>query len=329
LGLSNSQYQEIIREYEKRQRECTEENLTRYKEVYKKLPSFLLLEKEIATLSVESGKQLLEGNLDALENYKRKLRALIKEKNQLLRSGDFPDNYLNPIFICKDCMDTGYIDNQKCNCFKKATIELLYEQSNLNQILQRENFNTFSFNYYSTNYVDTKSNLNARELAEDAVFRCKNFIDNFGKLSQNIYIYGNTGVGKTFLLNCIARELIQREHSVLYFTATDLLDILVTSAFNKNDVDANNIRDLIYSCECLIIDDLGTEFTNTAIDAQLFSCINDRLLNQMPVLISSNLSLSHLRERYDDRITSRISGNYHILKLAGEDIRIKMSLPSH
>jgi len=329
LGLNNSQHQAIIREYEQRQNACREESASRYMEVCNKLPDYPLIEKEIATLSVESGKKLLHGDKDVLVKYNKELDFLIMKKNNLLKTGGFPDYYLDPIYVCNDCRDTGYIDHQKCHCFKNATINLLYKQSNLEEVLQKENFSTFSYDYYSKETIDTKSNLSARELVEDAVFGCKNFIHQFNKSFQNIYIYGNVGIGKTFLLNCIAKELLQREHSVLYFTATDLLNILITSAFNKNDLDSNNLRELIYSCECLIVDDLGTEITNSAVDTQLFICINERLQSKKPVIISSNLSLNHIRERYDERIASRISGNYQIIKIIGEDIRVQKKRMLH
>ena len=314
MGLNNWQHQTIIREYEQRQNACREEIANRYIEVCNKLPDYPLIEKEIATLSVESGKKLLHGDKDILVKYNKELDFLIAKKNNLLKTGGFLDHYLDPIYVCNDCKDTGYIDNLKCHCFKNATIRLLYKQSNLEEILQKENFDTFSYDYYSKESLED---------IEDAVYDCKNFIHHFSKTFQNIYIFGKTGVGKTFLLNCIARELIQKEHSVLYFTATDLLDILITSAFNKNDIDSNNLRELIHNCECLIIDDLGTEITNSAVDTQLFICINERLQSKKPVIISSNLSLNHVKERYDERIASRISGNYQIIKITGEDIRVK------
>jgi len=323
LGLNNSQYQAIIREYEKRQKASREEMDIRYAQVCEKLPSYPSLEQKIVALSIESGKKLLTGDIETLDEYKEELERLTREKKQLLESAKFPGNYLESIYICTDCQDTGYAEGQKCHCFKNATISLLYQQSNLKEILQRENFDTFSFDYYSTEYIDSKSNLNAKELAEDAVFRCKSFIENFDQSFQNIYIYGNIGVGKTFLLNCIARELLLREHSVLYFSASDFLDILVTSAFNKHDEVANHLRELIFGCDCLIIDDLGTEYTNAAIDSQFFTCVNERLLQKKAVIISSNLSLPHLNEKYEERITSRISGHYQILRLIGEDIRIQ------
>ena len=323
MGLTNSQYQAIIREYERRQKANREQMALRYQQVAKELPAYPQLEQEIVALSVESGKKLLTGNLNTLEDYKEKLNQLTKEKVRLLESSGFPATYLEPIYTCADCQDTGYIHDHKCHCFKNATISLIYQQSNLKEILQRENFDTFSFDYYSTEYIDSKSNLNAKELAEDAVFRCKSFIENFNKRFQNIYIYGNVGVGKTFLLNCIAKELLLKEHSVLYFSAPYFLDTLVSSAFHKHDEVSSNLRELIYSCECLIIDDLGTEYTNSAVESQFFACLNERILQKKAVIISSNLSLPNLYEKYDERITSRISGNYQILRLIGEDIRIQ------
>jgi DNA replication protein DnaC len=314
-----------MREYEKRRMATREEMAIRYARVSEKLPAYLLVEQDIAALSVGSGKKLLAGDINSLDEYKEKLNCLTQKKAQMLESAGFPDDYLEPIFTCRDCEDTGYINSHKCHCFKNLTISMLYQQSNLEEILQRENFDTFSFDYYSTNIIDPapKSKLNSRELAEDSVIACKDFINTFNNTFQNIYLYGAVGVGKTFLINCIAKELLHKEHSVLYFSASDLINILVTSAFNKHDEGAGNLRELIFSCECLMIDDLGTEFTNTAVDAQLFICINERLLNNKSVIISSNLSPDNLKEKYDERITSRITGNYQILRLIGEDIRIQ------
>jgi len=322
LGVNNAQYQAVLREYEKRQQANREQLAIRYEKVREKLPSYPELELEIATSSVANGKKLLTGELNHLDDYRKELDQLTMKKKQLLESAGFPKNYLEPIYTCADCQDTGYIHNQKCHCFKNATISLLYQQSNLEDILQRENFDTFSFDFYSETFTDT-SNRSAKEFAENAVFYCKDFIENFNTSFQNIYIYGNVGVGKTFLLNCIAKELLLRGHSVLYFSASELLNLLVTSTFNKHDVSANYLRELIFSCECLIIDDLGTEFLNTAMESQFFYCINERLLSMKSVIISSNLLPSHLNDKYEDRIASRIIGNYKTLRLIGEDIRIQ------
>lgn len=111
---------------------------------------------------------------------------------------------------------TIYVDGQKCQCFKKATVDLLYTQSNLQEILQKENFDSFSFDYYSDTIRNEATGMTARETAKDAVFKAWQFIDTFNKRFQNLFLYGNTGVGKTFLSNCIAKELIDRANCVIY-----------------------------------------------------------------------------------------------------------------
>ena len=139
-------------------------------------------------------------------------------------------------------------------------------------------------------------------------------------------IPGDVGVGKTFLSNCIAKDLIEAGFSVLYFSAPTLFNTLAQGTFDKNDADAKNMYEYIFDCDLLIIDDLGTELTNTFIASQLFTCVNERLLSKRSTLISTNLSLDTLADLYTERSFSRITSNYIMLKLIGDDIRIKKKL---
>ena len=322
MGLNNSQFQTLLREYEQQQLNNRTLMATRYEEVCNKLPEYPKLEDDIATISIQYGRKILEGNQDALSEYKYKLAILKAEKEKLLLLGGFPIDYFDPVFRCQDCQDTGFINNAKCHCFKNASIRLLYKQSNLEEVLEQENFDTYSFDFYSKEDVYENTGFSVRDINQDVVSKCKAFVHNFRQEFQNIYLYGNTGVGKTFLLNCIAKELIDKEQSVLYFTATDFFDILIKSAFDKYDVDSNSIRELIFNCDLLIIDDLGTEYINNAVTSQLFICINHRLQNNKSVVISSNLSPNKLADTYTERIGSRVVGNYLTLRLVGSDIRI-------
>ena len=134
------------------------------------------------------------------------------------------------------------------------------------------------------------------------------------------------GVGKTFLSNCISKELIESGFSVIYFSAPAFFNILAQSAFDKSDTDAQNMREYIYDCDLLVIDDLGTEYTNPFVTSQFFSCINERILGRRSTIISTNLSLDSLVDLYTERAFSRITSNYIMLKLFGDDIRIKKKL---
>ena len=230
-------------------------------------------------------------------------------------------DYLKPVYHCPDCKDTGYVNGRRCHCFEQAAINLVYTQSNLKEILERENFSTFSFDYYSADDINPATGHSSLETARDAVAKCHDFIDHFDSTFSNLYLYGDTGIGKTFLSNCIAKELLDRGHSVIYFTAFQLFDILSKGVF-KRDEEALLSHRNIFDCDLLIIDDLGTELSNSFTTSQLFLCINERILRQKSTIISTNLGMNQLADIYSERVLSRISSNYTLLKLFGADIRI-------
>ena len=326
MGLKNSQYQAIMRDYEQKQLRSRDALARHYSEVYAKSPEFQSLDESISILSVQYGKRLLNGDGHAVESLKKELAILRKQKDELLQSCGFPSDYLEPSYECPRCRDTGYIGNQKCRCFRAAASRLLYEQSNLTEILKTENFNTFSLKYYSDNYIDPRSGRSSLSVMKDALEVCKDFIRTFEQEQKNLFLYGSVGVGKTFLSNCIAKELMDAGFSVIYYSAPALFNMFAQSTFHKDDTDAQNIHNYTFDCDLLIIDDLGTEFTNSFIASQLFTCINERLLSKKSTVISTNLSLDSLADLYTERSFSRITSNYIMLKLIGDDIRIKKKL---
>ena len=245
---------------------------------------------------------------------------------KLLTSAGYPENYLEPVYECPDCKDTGYIGNEKCHCFKKAIIELLYEQSNIKKIPEDADFSNFRLDYYSRSHYDKKTGRSAREAMENTLEICRHFVDSFGTEFHNLFLYGDVGVGKTYLSTCIAKEIINREFSVIYFSAPQLFNTLAQNTFDKKDVDARNMSEYIFECDLLIIDDLGTEYTNSFIASQFFTCINERLLHRKSTIISTNLSLESLADLYTERSFSRITSSYSLLKIIGDDIRIKKKL---
>ena len=152
---------------------------------------------------------------------------------------------------------------------------------------------------------------------------CKAYVENFGREKGSILFTGSTGCGKTFLSNCIARELLRQCYSVVYLTATDMFDILSESRFGGRD--GEEVRDraaYILDCDLLIIDDLGTELINTFTASQLFYCINERLTKKLGTIISTNLALSRMQDEFTERVTSRIMSQYKVLPLLGEDLRL-------
>lgn len=327
MALTQLQYDSIMRMYEQRKFHTRDIAEARKKEIYARIPEVREIEDQISSLSVSRARRLLEGDESALASLKDELRALGKQKSQLIQQAGYPADYLEPVYTCADCKDTGYVDNHRCHCFTKAVIDLLYTQSNLQAILTEENFDTFSLKYYSINHVDPMTGRTSVENIQAALNVCKDFVATFATDFRNLFLYGDTGVGKTFLSHCIAKELIDTSFSVIYFTAFELFDIMAKSRFGK-DPGADEMYDHIFDCDLLIIDDLGTEMVNTFTSSELFQCLNERLLRRKSTIISTNLSLESIVELYSERTFSRITSNYTMLKLTGDDIRIKKKLMS-
>ena len=156
------------------------------------------------------------------------------------------------------------------------------------------------------------------------VRNCQEFAQGFPEKGKNILFTGSTGVGKTFLTNCIAKALIDRYISVIYFTSQDMFELLSRYKFGRDSQEeAEDGYRHILDCEMLILDDLGTEVNNTFVSSQLFYCINERINRQKGTIISTNLSIGMLRDAYSDRVASRIMSHYTAVPLYGGDIRMK------
>jgi len=334
MSLKNAQYNTIIRQYDLIQLDNNYRLGKRLEEVYTAIPEYQALDGEIPLISAAYARTAVtQGAFDS-DKLHQELAAIAKKKNQLLIDAGYPDDYLMPVYNCKDCKDTGYIvmdDSaiEKCHCFKQAIVDLVYSQSNIKARLDKENFKHFNLTWYS-GQKDKKLGISPREQIESVLKTCKTFIRNFDKTPANLLLYGHTGVGKTFLSYCVAKELLDTAHTVIYLTAFQLIDILEANAFGNDGKDdsVENMFDYIFDCDLIIIDDLGTEMNNSFVTSQLFLCINERILHGKSTIISTNLSLEDLKERYSERIFSRIISDYQILPIIGEDIRVKKAISS-
>ena len=314
MPLTNTQYDIILRDYENRQLKNRHEAEQRAAYVYDHVPGYRELDESVAAVSVSQGKKYLAGDEQAMEELKLLISELSFKKARLLKEAGLPEDYLKPVHTCPDCRDTGYIDGQKCHCFKQAMISLLYEQSNIREMLQHDNFQSLSYEYYEGEDLSR---------FKKAVITCQNFIKNFNSDYHNLFFYGTVGTGKTFLSNCAAKELIESGHSVIYFSAAGLFDLLSRYSFDyKSKEDERERYADLYQCDLLIVDDLGTELTNQFVASRLFSLLNRRHMGKKATVISTNLSLEELRDRYSDRIFSRITSHYELCKLTGPDIRM-------
>lgn len=329
--LKNEKYDQILREYDNRRFQAKFEQNRRKEEAYKLIPELKSLEDEIISLAAESGRMALRGDDQCLHTLKEKIVQLEKQQQKLLIKNGLPADYLQLRYQCSKCKDTGFIGNEKCNCLKQAIADLIYSDSNIKAVLDKENFSTFSFSFYSDDYVDETLGLSPLSNMQKIVAGCKSFIKHFNKKHDNLLFTGNTGVGKTFLANCIAKELLDCGYTVIYLTAFRLFDILEKNKFCRDEdssYEASSQFDYILDCDLLIIDDLGTELNNAFTNSQLYVILNERLLRQKSTIISTNLSLPNINVVYGERIFSRIASNYKVHRIIGEDIRLQKAICS-
>jgi len=326
MPLSNSQFDELKREYDEKQNQNQLILSNRRKDLFMRIPRLQEIEATISSLSVSTVEKMLSGDSGALDKLKSDIEILKSERISILTGLGLPEDYLTvPPYDCKDCKDTGYIGNERCHCFKQKAIDIVYNQSNLKALIETNNFENFTYDYYSKDEINPATQMSVYDTMHDIVSQAWDFIRNFDRSFDNLFLYGDTGLGKTYLSCCIAKELLDTSHSVVYLTAFQLFDIFRKANFSKDSVSAMQ-GDNILSCDLLIIDDLGTEVGNSFTNSQLFLCLNERILNRKSTIISTNLSLSVFSESYSERVFSRVSSCYKMWKLTGKDIRIQSKI---
>lgn len=321
----------LLKDYERKRLNAEKDLEIRKNKLYLDNPRLQEIDDELSKVGISTAKALIHSNSSELLNDLNNRVAILKEeKSNILKKLNLPNNYLQPNYSCKVCNDTGYITENyssvMCNCLKQEIFNIEYNKSNIAN-LEKQNFDNFSLEKYSDKINKEKYNseISPRDNIKLIKDICMNFINNFDDSNEkNLLFTGNTGLGKTFLSSCIAKEIIQKDKTVLYQTAPIMLDMIIDYKFNKNtqvDTTYKNLLDV----DLLIIDDLGTESLNNIKFTELFNIINTRLLNQnnkcLKTIISTNLSLPILNEKYGERITSRLIGNYNICRFFGDDIR--------
>lgn len=321
MPLKNTQFDILMRAYNRRQLENRHEQKRRIEHAHTLSPRLKSLDEEINSISASRARAEIMGNSHDSASLKERIRELKKERIQILMSLNLPSNYMEMQYHCPDCKDTGFIGTEKCHCFKQAAVNLLYDQSNIREILEKENFDTFSLNYYSPQY-DPSLGQSTRDYMKAILGRCIRFVKQYPEEGRNIMFTGTTGVGKTFLSNCIAKAMIERCHSVVYLTATELFNLFSRGCFSYEEEASDEVDHYILDSDILIIDDLGTERANSFTVSKLFYCINERYVRKKGTIISTNLKPGEIRDLYSERIASRILSNYEIITLFGDDIRI-------
>lgn len=324
---------DLLKQYEQKRLIHLRDAENRKKELYMSNPKLEKLDEQLSNISINTAKEILKNNSkESLENLKQRIESLKKEKEKILNSINIPKDYLSVKYDCSICKDTGYIfENGKsimCNCLKQKLYNLEYNQKNINNI-DNQTFNNFNVNLFSDKVDESKYNspISPRENIIDIKKAAENFILNFENSdTKNLIFTGGTGLGKTFISNCIVNELIKQGKTVMYQTAPVMLDNLISDLFAKPG-NQTGFSNSLLTANLLVIDDLGTETMNSMKFTELYKIINTRLLSQnnnpLKTIISTNLDLKGLFNTYDERLVSRFIGYYDIYRFYGDDIRLK------
>lgn len=327
--MSNEILSTLLLEYERKKRQAELDLEQRKRELYVKIPRLQEIENELNSYAINTAKSILNGKSSSLDLLDKKVSDLKIEKKLILEQNNISLDFLQPYYDCNICKDTGYVQNGNlgsimCSCLKQKLLDISYNKSNISN-LKRENFDTFNPNIFS----DKVGSLNVSPKQNILMIKqkCIEFVENFDNSNyKNLLFTGNTGLGKTFMSNCIANELIRNGKNVLYQTAPVLLETVIDNKMNKYK---NSTQDSFYKnvleCDLLIIDDLGTECLNSMKLSELFTILNTRLLNLnskiTKTIISTNLDINNIFKNYEERIGSRIAGFYDIYYFFGDDLR--------
>lgn len=257
----------------------------------------------------------------AMEQVKQENLSLQQERQQLIRE-NFAPGYLDETPICTHCNGSGYVGSAMCTCLQ--TLCRQEQKAALAQLTTgQEQFSAFRLDYYPDR-TDSNYGASPRKIMERTLHHCRQYADMFGPGIGNLMFVGGTGLGKTFLSACIANAVVDKGFSVAYESAPQLFAKLEKNRFNPDEQSREDCQELS-NCDLLIIDDLGTEMPGNFVTAALYSLLNERLLADKSMLISTNLNIDEIAKRYSPQIASRLQGSFRGLTFVGDDIRVLKS----
>lgn len=321
---------EILREYEAYRLEQYDMLKQREAEVLAALPELAGLRQSLVSSLAQKARSLILNPQETHEEEEAQDRiSEIKQKEkELLLANGYPENYLTLHYRCPDCRDTGYVGElikEKCSCLIQQLVERSYRYSELSG-LDKENFDTFDADVFPDLPLPG-TNLTQKEYMKQLKNVLWKYQEEYPHNSKkNLLFTGKTGLGKTFLLNCLAKAILDKGSTVLKITSYNLFEHLFRSGFSDSEAEPLMIKESIFKVDALIIDDLGTETRRNNFTAEeLFNILNERYLQRKHTFLSTNLSLADLREYYSDRVTSRLFDvqNTMIIRFQGRDIRLK------
>ncbi|NLP48080.1 MAG: ATP-binding protein [Clostridiales bacterium] len=311
-------------EYQRRREKAHREQEQRHSEAVAKLPRLIELGREMSETGLAASVAIAMG-ADAQKQIAalaEKNLAAQKERRDLLRSAGYPDDFLEPRYHCDLCEDMGVVDGIFCQCREALLRSIAFSQLSELSPVEDSTFENFDLTFYPNNQ-DPETGLIPRDRMKEIYDYCLAYAKDFDTDSPSLFMHGKTGLGKTHLSLAIAGYVVNKGFGVIYGSAQNLLTKLEREKFSRNTYSHSqaNTEESLLDCDLLVLDDLGAEFSTAFTVAAVYNIINTRISRGLPVIISTNLTPEELEEKYTQRITSRIIGNYTSLRFHGRDIR--------
>jgi DNA replication protein DnaC len=315
-------HQKAERILEQRRQNSAIEAEARAQEIKQKLPEINEIQGKLSRVGLEISKLFFyKGNSEEkVAELKAKSKELVAQRSAILVKNGFSENAMQQEHICPVCEDKGFINGRLCACHKQLLKDIMRDKLLKLAPLEHCTFDNFDLDNYKSEPLE--NSVNPRVRAQRIFDASRRYAQNFSLNSKNLIFLGKTGLGKTHLSLAIANVVINKGYYVCYGTSQNICEDLRAEMFGRDSKLTYTLEDTL-GCDLLIIDDLGTEIDNQYNIASLYNIINSRILSGRPTIISTNYDFNELLAKYDQRITSRISGEYTQLQLFGEDIRIK------
>lgn len=319
MGFGKKIFEEAGAELERRRltaEAAANEQLERF---YERCPEAREIRSAIAGNAAGVAKAVVQGGNVRAEIKKLRDRAgeLNAEYDRLLKKEGLSRADITPQYACPHCKDTGFNDGKMCDCFRQLQRSIAYEKLSMDVPLEKCSFSSFDLSYYEN---DAKACQQMKKIFQ----ACKGYVEKFRQNSPSLLFWGGTGLGKTHLSLAIAGEVIAKGFGVIYGSVQSFAVSLERERFDRREQeDAEDTHSQLLSCDLLILDDLGAEFPSAYVSAALYDILNNRMLADRPTIISTNLSMKELEQRYSERFTSRITASYGMFQFLGSDIRIE------
>lgn len=318
----NKDIKEIVKGYEFLTTKAERIKSERLEEVYTKIPEIRSIDQSLKTTSIgiiKAIKNKDDEQSKLITELRENNEILLKQKAHLLLENGYPKDYLEDVYQCKYCNDTGFIGRDRCKCFLQKISKSLHKKSFIEKKITKENFDTFNLDYFDNEKID---GISPKENILSIYEECYSFAQSLPSAYKNYIFCGNPGVGKTFMCNCIAKYCLDNGVVVIYLMADTLFKTLSDFRFNRGDESTNNeFYQQVYECDLLIIDDLGSEFITDLSRSEFFNLTNSRLISEKSTIISTNVPFATLYDLYSDRIVSRLIDSYNLRQFIGKDIR--------